>query len=382
MIRLSVILPTYNESKNVQILIPKIVEVLEKAALSFEIIVVDDDSPDLTWEIVRQKFAKDSRIKVIRRINKKGLSSAVLEGMEIAQGELYGVMDADLQHDENIIPKMVQEISDVEVVVGSRVVEDGGYGEWTFSRKFMSQAATFIAKLFFPLPIGDPMSGFFIIKKELYDEIASEINPRGFKILLEFVARKKGVRAKEVGYVFKSRIHGETKLSGSVINNYLLALFDIRFGKFISITFLKYAVTGFVGVFVNLIGQFLATEVLNLKEEGKVYSSFSRPSMAVAIGFEIAVLSNYIMNNLWTFRSSRLKGFKNNLTGFIRFQIVSFIGLFIQLSVWRFSLEMIQRYFSSLNYDGITYVCNFLGIIFATAGNYYLNKNFTWDGKE
>lgn len=130
----------------------------------------------------------------IKKSQQKGLSSAVLDGMALANGKYLGVMDADLQHDENIIPKMIGELASHDIVVGSRVVGDGGYGEWGIIRKMMSKGATLLAKIMLPIPVGDPMSGFFILRRDLYEELVPVINPRGFKILLEFLARKRNSR--------------------------------------------------------------------------------------------------------------------------------------------------------------------------------------------
>ncbi|MBP7282611.1 MAG: glycosyltransferase family 2 protein [Leptospiraceae bacterium] len=377
----TLVIPTFNEAENICILIPRIISLLTAAKISFEIIVVDDDSKDLTWKAVQEKFSNESRVHVLRRVNKKGLSSAVLDGMALAKGKYMGVMDADLQHDENIIPKMISELENHDIVVGSRVVGDGGYGEWGVIRKTMSKGATLLAKIMLPIPVGDPMSGFFVLRRELYEELVPVINPRGFKILLEFLARKKGIKAKEVGFVFKTRIHGETKMSGSVIQNYLVALYDIRFGNFISLTFLKYGLTGLTGVFVNLFGQFLAMSFLHPGNAQGYYDNFTKPFIAVAFGFEISVLSNYIINNLWTFSESKIAGFKANIKGFIKFNLVSITGFIVQISVWRFTYQIIQDVFPQFLFPELTYLCNFAGIVLATAGNYFLNKNFTWKEK-
>ena len=377
----SLVIPTFNEAENICILIPRVISLLSASKISFEIIVVDDDSKDLTWKVVQEKFSGEPRVRVLRRVNKKGLSSAVLDGMALANGKYLGVMDADLQHDENIIPKMIGELASHDIVVGSRVVGDGGYGEWGIIRKMMSKGATLLAKIMLPIPVGDPMSGFFILRRDLYEELVPVINPRGFKILLEFLARKKGIRAKEVGFVFKTRIHGETKMSGSVIQNYLVALYDIRFGNFISITFLKYGFTGLTGVFVNLFGQFIAMSFLHPASAHGYYDNFTKPFLAVAFGFEISVLSNYIINNLWTFSDSKINGLAANVKGFVKFNIVSIIGFIVQISVWRFTYQLIQDTFPEYLFPELTYLCNFAGIVLATAGNYFLNKNFTWQEK-
>jgi dolichol-phosphate mannosyltransferase len=379
MITLSLIIPTYNEKDNICILVPKLISLLEANSISFEILIVDDDSKDLTWKVAQETFAKDSRIRTLRRVGKKGLSSAVLDGMAISQGKFYAVMDADMQHDENILPKMVAEIPNYDIVVGSRLVDEGGYGEWGIVRKSMSQLATLLAKMFFPIPVKDPMSGYFIVKKELYEELVQEINPRGFKILLEFLGRKKGIKAKEVGYVFKTRVHGETKMSGSVIKNYLAALYDIRFGKYISLVFLAYATVGMIGLAINYITRYLYTIFTSSNEP--IYLA-GQVNMNILIGFEISVLTNYVLNNNWTFKPVKITGFHNNAIGFIKFNFVSIIGLVIQLSVWTFFINLVEYSLDVKASPLVGYGSHFIGIVFATATNYFLNRSITWGYEE
>jgi len=197
--------------------------------------VVDDDSPDKTWEWVQNYSLKNSHVRIIRRIGEKGLSSAVITGMASASGDILGVMDADMQHDESIIPKMIQLLNEVDLVVGSRRTEDGSYGEMNYFRRFLSYGATLLAKILLPIKTNDPMSGFFLIKKDVFENSKDRLNPMGFKILLEFLAKNPNINIGEVGYSFRKREFGETKLSGTVMQQYILALLDLRFGKYFSI---------------------------------------------------------------------------------------------------------------------------------------------------
>ncbi|MCP5503030.1 MAG: glycosyltransferase family 2 protein [Leptospiraceae bacterium] len=369
----SLIIPTFNEKDNICILIPKLKELFIQNSISYEIIVVDDDSPDLTWKIARDKFEDDISVRVIRRVGKKGLSSAVIDGMSVARGKYLGVIDADMQHDESILPRMLKEMEEYEVVIGSRKVEDGGYGEWGFIRKMMSKGATLVAKIFLPIPVKDPMSGFFIVRKELFDELVSSINPRGFKILLEFIGRKKQVKAKEVGYVFRTRQYGTTKMSSSVIQNYLAALYDIRFGKYISLTFLVYAFVGLIGLAINF--SIRKTSAFVFADE----QNQSPLSIPVLSGFIASLFSNYILNNIWTFKQFRISGVLQQIKGFITFSLISVLGLLIQLSVWNFLLQIHNITFMNPAENWLSYFYNFVGIVVATASNYYLNKNITWE---
>ena len=374
----SLILPTYNESENIQKLIPILFELFSKENIEAEIIVVDDDSPDLTWKVAMQLSEIYPSLHVIRRFHNKGLSSAVLAGMEVAKGKYLGVMDSDFQHDEKILPKMIKALEEYEIVVGSRVVEEGGYGEWGLVRELMSQFATFLAKLILPIQVQDPLSGFFVLRREVYEEVSPLVNPRGFKILLEFLARKRKLKVKEIGYIFRNRLAGQTKMSRAVIQDYLIALLEIRFGNIISLTFIKYCIIGTTGVVVNLIGQKIGIEFLNLSQHDYRNLGYELPSLAVGFGFFLSIINNYFLNNLWTFKEIQKKGLKENLFGFLIFTLVALVGFLVQISVWRYSMVIILYIFPNLESTYLTYICNFFGIVVATIGNYYLNKNITW----
>jgi dolichol-phosphate mannosyltransferase len=374
----SLILPTYNESENIQKLIPILFELFSKENIEAEIIVVDDDSPDLTWKVAMQLSEIYPSLHVIRRFHNKGLSSAVLAGMEVAKGKYLGVMDSDFQHDEKILPKMIKALEEYEIVVGSRVVEEGGYGEWGLFRELMSQFATFLAKLILPIQVQDPLSGFFVLRREVYEEVSPLVNPRGFKILLEFLARKRKLKVKEIGYIFRNRLAGQTKMSRAVIQDYLIALLEIRFGNIISLTFIKYCIIGTTGVVVNLIGQKIGIEFLNLSQHDYRNLGYELPSLAVGFGFFLSIINNYFLNNLWTFKEIQKKGLKENLFGFLIFTLIALVGFLVQISVWRYSMGIILYIFPNLESTYLTYICNFFGIVVATIGNYYLNKNITW----
>jgi len=374
----SLILPTYNEKENLILLLPKLTSLFKSEKIDYEIIIVDDDSPDLTWKWFQTKEKEFPSVRLIRRIHEKGLSSAVLTGMASAQGEYLGVMDADLQHDESILPEMISKLSSSDIVIGSRRVDNGSYGEMSPIRKFISYSATLLAKIFLPLPTTDPMSGFFILRRDVFETAKSKINPRGFKILLEFLGRTKGLNVSEVGYAFRKRNHGETKLSGSVMQQYLIALFEMRFGSFVSIEFIKYGLTGLSGVLVNLGGQFAYNNILAINVSSQVQSAISLPSGAIGFGFELSVLSNYILNNFWTFSNRRNTGFLDNAIGFLKFNAISLLGFLIQFSTWFFLVKYFQTNYPEVLSYWITYIGNIVGIILATATNYFLNRNFTW----
>ncbi|MBK7166108.1 MAG: polyprenol monophosphomannose synthase [Candidatus Microthrix sp.] len=187
---LSVITPTYNEAENIVGLLERVETAL--AGITYEIIVVDDDSPDETWQLAEAYAEDHQRVRVLRRFHDKGLSPAVLAGMELAEGRTLGVIDADGQHDEAILAAMAERVAsgDADICVGSRASDGGSYGDWSRSRRLVSWVATLIARLFLRVPLSDPMSGYFVISREAFEDAAPDVNPQGFKILLEFLGRR------------------------------------------------------------------------------------------------------------------------------------------------------------------------------------------------
>lgn len=376
---ISVILPTYNEAQNVPILIERLEQVFSNAGIAHEVLVVDDNSPDGTWRVAEEISLQKPNVRCIRRLNERGLSSAVVTGMTAAKGRCLAVMDADLQHDEKILPDMIRCIDDegFDLVVGSRGVDGGSYGEFSKRRRFMSWGAALLAKLLLPVNVKDPMSGFFLVTRKLFTECVERINPVGFKILLEFIGRNPGLKVKEVGYTFQLRRHGETKLSGSVIRNYLIALYDMRFGKYLSSTFMMYAFVGCTGVVVNL-GGFALGEFLQLPRFNTgIFPMLDPMFLSVPFGIQLSIITNYVLNNYITFYEQRHRGALKLLRGLLLFQLISMLGLIIQWSV--FQLLHTNGFLSSLVYEGLrSYLNNAIGIVVATVSNYYLNVNVTW----
>lgn len=209
--RLSLILPTYNEAANLPELFRRIHERLQP----HEVIVVDDDSPDKTWEVAERLRAEFPHVRVIRRVGKKGLSSAVTDGCDVATGEILMVMDSDLQHDPSLIVQLSQKIEEgAGVAVASRYREGGGVGEWVHGRRLLSKFGTFVAQKLPNVETTDPMSGFFAVRADLYKKARPLLVPEGFKILFELLAAvPKGTRLDEVPLQFQPRLHGESKLS-------------------------------------------------------------------------------------------------------------------------------------------------------------------------
>ncbi|MFC2142487.1 polyprenol monophosphomannose synthase [Acidobacteriota bacterium] len=226
----SLIIPTYNEKENICSLLDCLLETLEPHC-EFEIIVVDDNSPDLTWKIVETYGSEDRRIRLIRRTTDKGLSRAVIQGFNEAVGSIIGVIDADLSHDHHILPEMISAVRDdnYDLAIGSRRIPGGGADKWPWYRKISSNIATTMAKIMLDITITDPMSGYFTLKKELFEQAKHVINPRGYKILLEIYVRSNPQRIKEIPYIFKDRDQGHSKMSAKVMIEYMQMLLRLRF---------------------------------------------------------------------------------------------------------------------------------------------------------
>ncbi len=221
---LSIVLPTYNEAENLPELMERIAGVLK--SIDYEVIVVDDDSPDGTWKTAESLVKKHKTLRVIRRIGRRGLSSAVVEGFDAAKGDVVLVMDGDLQHDPALIVQLYNAVKKgAGIAVASRYMKGGSVGEWVSGRKFLSSAGTWLARKVTPVRVSDPMSGFFALNADVYRRIRGSLRPTGFKILFEILGHlpRKTVTA-EVPLVFRMRAHGESKLSAKVQIQFLLQL--------------------------------------------------------------------------------------------------------------------------------------------------------------
>jgi dolichol-phosphate mannosyltransferase len=355
----SVIVPTYNEAENIPTLVRRLETAL--AEVDYEIIVVDDDSPDLTWQIADGLARAQPRLSVLRRTDARGLSSAVMAGFGIAQGRTLAVLDADLQHDERILPDLVSAIVDdgAEIAVGSREAPGGSYGEFGPWRRTVSWGGARMARLLLRTPVNDPMSGFFVVSRDRYESVADRVNPRGFKILLEFLATGTPPRVVEVGFKFGQRLHGATKLTGSVILAYVMALIELAGGRFVTARFSAYAIVGLSGVAVR------ATVLIAI-------GLFTTTPAASWLAIEAAVLWNYWWNNRFTFNAYRQQGFAS-VVGLTKFHGVAAHGVLVATATQQLILNGIGS-------DGLarTGMAAVAGLGLATVGNYHLNRSITW----
>ena len=226
--KFSLIVPTYNESANIEKLIVRLMKILREIDINFEIIIVDDDSPDGTWRIVEAISDNEKALKVVRRIGKRGLGSAVVEGWKNAEGEILGVIDGDLQHPPEGLCAMLRKIcddADIDIVIASRNVEGGGVSEWNIFRKAISWIGTSVSHFFLPntlAGIKDPMSGYFILRKHVIKGVS--LKPIGYKILIEVLAKGNYNKILEIPYIFEERKKGDSKIG---LKQYILSLFHM-----------------------------------------------------------------------------------------------------------------------------------------------------------
>ncbi len=298
-VEVSVIVPTYNERENVKRLIRALHETMTERGIPYEIVVVDDSSPDGTAEAVRS-LSQIYNVRLIVRPGKLGLASAILDGMRAARGSVLAVMDADLQHPPEVLPEMLRRIEEgCDIVVGSRYVAGGSVRGWSLARRIVSRGADAIAKLLLPRTRGikDTMSGYFVFKRSVVEGVP--LNPRGFKLLLEILVKGRFSRVCEHPIEFRTRTWGESKLGASEVFNYVLHVLDLTHVA------VRFTIVGSLGALVNLATIFVLRHFLGVEHW-----------VSVLVAFESSTLFNFLLHELWTFKSALREGVLGRLAGF------------------------------------------------------------------
>jgi len=352
---LSIVIPTYNERENLPILVAAIDNCLSDS--DYELIIVDDNSPDGTGELA-EELAREKPIKVVHRRGKLGLASAVIEGFRHSEGEILGVMDADLQHPPETIPSLLKEIEKADIAVASRYVKGGGVEGWTFTREIISKVAKIVPQFLFAKirPIRDPLSGCFLLKRGVIEGI--DLNPIGYKILLEILVKGRYKSVVEVPYTFKGREMGRSTFGTSEQINYLRHLWRLVKSERETTRFIKFCLVGLSGVLVNMGLLALFTEVVGL-----FYI------ISAAIGIEISILNNFTWNELWTFRDRRTLTLKSVFTRITKFNLVSLVGLGMNMGMLFVLTEFLDMHYL---------LSEIFGIMVATLWNFIFNKWWTW----
>ena len=357
MLELAIVVPTFKERDNIEPLLDSLERVLQNT--QYEVIFVDDDSPDGTADTVREISFRRPNVRVLQRLNRRGLASACVEGMMATAAPYIAVMDADLQHDESILPEMLRMIrtTGVDLVVASRNIKGGGMGEFAQSRVAVSDLGRKVSRIISRADLSDPMSGFFLMDRRFVEEVAPDVSAIGFKILLDMVSSaRRPVTIREVPYTFRNRVHGESKLDVLVLVEYLQLVADKLVGHLIPPRFVLFSAVGAVGAGINLLMLYLLYHSIHLDFR-----------LSLAISTLAAMTSNFLLNNTITYRDRRLKGGRL-ITGLLTFYLACSVGAVV--AIWISELMQQNRTH--------WFLAGAMGVLLASIWNYSMTQFFTW----
>jgi dolichol-phosphate mannosyltransferase len=370
----SLVIPTYKERDNIKNVVQVLTKLLNGSIPGdYELIIVDDDSPDGTWRVAQSLIPEYPQLRVMRRQGERGLSSAVIRGWQVAGGQVLGVIDGDLQHPPHVLLQLLRAIQEgADLAVASRHVDGGGVSSWSFVRRFLSRGAQILGLIFLPGVLGrvsDPMSGYFLVKRNSI--VGETLNPVGYKILLEVLGRGNIQEIAEVGYVFSERVEGESKVTWKHYLDYLRHLVRLRLTtghierlrkrfNFPIVRFLRFGVVGFSGLAVDLTVFHLLRRVVGL--------GLTRSTIFSA---EVAIINNFLWNDIWTFRdiSRWQKGGKARLKRFLKFNVICLTGVILQTLIVNFL-------FNVLNVN--EYLAKLIAIAFVVIWNFWVNLKLSW----
>ena len=351
------VLPTYNERENIPLIIARLTESLH--GFAWEAIFVDDDSPDGTADVISAHARMDSRIRLIHRVGRRGLASACIEGMMATQAFFVAVMDADLQHDETILPRMLARLrhESLDVVVGTRNADGGGMGEFCHGRLLLSRIGRSISHAVCKCQLTDPMSGFFMLRRSFLLEVVHDLQGGGFKILVDLLASsQRPVSIGEVGYTFGARRYGESKLDAIVGIEYLLLIANKLMGGIIPEQLTFFMVVGGLGLITHL-----ATLLILVRFQHLHFVT------AQTIATCITMTENFFLNNLITFRDHRLRGVRM-ISGITRFALVCSFGAWANVV---FARALWQS-------GTLWYLAGIAGIVLGSVWNLSISSLLTW----
>jgi len=354
---LTIVAPTLNERQNIAVLFAALDRAL--AGIDFELIVVDDDSPDGTSDFARKLAQSDRRIRVVERIGRNGLSSAAVEGFLASSAPYLAVIDADMQHDERVLPEMLAKLKaeNLDLVLASRNTVAGSMGEFSSKRVALSNLGKRLGRLICHAEVSDPMSGFFVLRRTFLNEVVHSLTLTGFKILIDILASSpRPVRIGEVGYTFRNRMYGESKLDILVGLEYLKLLADKLLGGWVPVNYILYSAVGSLGVVGHLLCLFLLLHGARM--------GFSE---AQTITSGLMIVANFLLNNAITFRTHRLQGWRM-LVGLALYCVACTIGLLTNV---RIADLLRSAHFS-------WYVAGFGGIVIGSVWNYWVTSIFVW----
>lgn len=355
-IELTVVVPTFNESMNVPLVVQRLDTVLR--GIAWEVVFVDDDSPDGTAAVARELATRDRRVRVIRRIGRRGLSTACVEGVLSSSAPYFAVMDGDLQHDDAVLPEMFRRLKaeHLDIVVGSRYIGGERTEGLDAMRKWVSRAGGRVSRVILHADLTDPMSGFFVMDRAAFDEAVKNLSQQGFKILLDlFASAPRNLRFAEVPCHFNARQHGESKLDTMAAWEFGILILDKLIGHFVPVRFAVFALVGATGVAVHLAVLWLATA---LGADFAVGSS---------IAVFIAMTWNFILNNIITYRDQRLRG-GAFVRGLASFYAIGAVGAVANVGIAQILFEEGRSW----------WLAGFAGAVMGVVWNFTMSTFFTW----
>jgi dolichol-phosphate mannosyltransferase len=353
---LTIVVPTFNEKANIPLLVERLAQLL--TACDWEVIFVDDNSPDGTAAAARAIGAKDSRVRCIRRIGRRGLAGACLEGMLASQARYVAVMDADLQHDEGLLLPMLEALREgrADVAAASRYIYGGSAAGLSKQRSHVSRGSNALVRLLMGIDLTDPMSGHFMIRRDALESIAPSLSTQGFKILLDILATARGsLRTIELPSTFRERQHGESKLDSKIALDFAALVTAKLTNDAVSARFLLFCLVGLtgIGIHLSILSAFLHTN-----------QSFGVAQALATVG---AIAWNFVLNNLFTYRDQRLTGW-HFVTGLVRFQVICAIGAIsnVGIATWIY------------DYDETWWIAGLGGALIGTVWNFVVSAALVW----
>jgi dolichol-phosphate mannosyltransferase len=355
---LTIVIPTLNECDNIDPLVELLTATLPN--IEWEAIFVDDDSRDGTPEHVRALARRNPRVRCLQRIGRRGLATACMEGVLASASPYVAVMDGDLQHDERLLPKMLQALDSgtVDLVVGSRYVAGGSIGDWDRGRARASGLATRLARIICKTDVADPLSGFFMCRREVFERALRHMSGYGFKVLLDlFASSPEPLRVRELPYSFRERQKGESKLDTLIVWEYGMLLADKLVGHIIPVRFLLFGLIGGSGLIVHLATLWTSLNMLGF--------SFG---VAQTVATVTAMTSNFFMNNQFTYRDQQLRGLRL-VRGLVSFYLICGLGAVANVGV--------ASYVFTANHAW--WLAGLAGAVVGSVFNFAMSSVFTWN---
>jgi len=354
---LTIVVPTLNERDNIEPLVALLDAALPN--VNWEVMFVDDDSTDHTAKHIRALASVDARVRCIQRIGRRGLSTACIEGVLACSAPYVAFMDADLQHDETLLACMLEILQKepVDLVIGSRYAAGGSLGAWATTRVHISQMGTKLARLICKQDISDPLSGFFMCRREAFESAVRRLSGQGFKILLDLLASSpRPLRLRELPFEFRSRRHGESKLDTLVVWEYCALLAEKLIGHIVPVRFIFFALIGIIGLAIHM----------SILWSGLTFMALEF-GVAQSLATLTAMTSNFFLNNILTYRDQRLRGWRL-LRGLFTFYGICGIGATANVGIASYLFSANQKW----------WVAGVLGVIVGAVWNYAMSSIFTW----